>query len=147
MSDRERPKLKFEQALDRTDSGKREAFNALPIPPHCDPRILHHKNDECEFCSEAKELQDEREQLGISNTGHANRKYPCPADEARSKANYNAWPGNRPTTRLQIEENCKKLVEELKDIMNAKRAQCCVRDHNYDGNCDIHSAPGVLRIG
>lgn len=22
--------------------------------------------------------------------------------------------------------------------------QCCERDHNHDGNCDIHSAPGVL---
>ena len=24
--------------------------------------------------------------------------------------------------------------------------QCCERDHNHDGNCDIHSAPGVFRI-
>lgn len=24
--------------------------------------------------------------------------------------------------------------------------QCCKYDHNYDGNCHIHSAPGVLRI-
>lgn len=23
--------------------------------------------------------------------------------------------------------------------------QCCERDHDNDGNCDIHSAPGVLR--
>ena len=23
--------------------------------------------------------------------------------------------------------------------------QCCERDNNGDGNCDIHSAPGVLR--
>lgn len=23
---------------------------------------------------------------------------------------------------------------------------CCSRDHNGDGNCDIHSAPGILRI-
>ena len=23
--------------------------------------------------------------------------------------------------------------------------QCCMRDHNGDGNCYIHSAPGVLR--
>lgn len=25
------------------------------------------------------------------------------------------------------------------------KEQCCKRDHNRDGNCDIHSAPGVLR--
>lgn len=24
--------------------------------------------------------------------------------------------------------------------------QCCRFDHNYDGNCHVHSAPGVLRI-
>lgn len=23
--------------------------------------------------------------------------------------------------------------------------QCCERDHNRDGNCDVHSAPGILR--
>jgi len=26
-----------------------------------------------------------------------------------------------------------------------KGVQCCPRDHNHDGNCDIHSAPGVKR--
>ncbi len=26
------------------------------------------------------------------------------------------------------------------------KEQCCERDHNHDGNCDIHSAPGVLRL-
>jgi hypothetical protein len=23
--------------------------------------------------------------------------------------------------------------------------KCCERDHNEDGNCDIHSSPGVFR--
>jgi hypothetical protein len=26
-----------------------------------------------------------------------------------------------------------------------KRVQCCSRDYDKDGKCDIHSAPGVLR--
>lgn len=26
-----------------------------------------------------------------------------------------------------------------------KSVQCCERDHNHDGNCDVHSAPGVER--
>ena len=32
------------------------------------------------------------------------------------------------------------LITEL-----PRSEQCCERDHNNDGNCDIHSAPGVLR--
>lgn len=28
---------------------------------------------------------------------------------------------------------------------NAVNNRCCERDNDGDGNCDIHSAPGVLR--
>jgi hypothetical protein len=33
----------------------------------------------------------------------------------------------------------------LEEGLIPKRVQCCPRDNDYDGNCDIHSAPGVLR--
>jgi len=26
-----------------------------------------------------------------------------------------------------------------------KKAQCCERDHNHDGNCDVHPAVEVVR--
>jgi hypothetical protein len=54
-----------------------------------------HLPEECKYCADAKPLQEERERLGISNTGHANRKFPCPADQARSAKVYNRWPGNQ----------------------------------------------------
>jgi len=91
----ERPKTKWEHARDAFELGDREAFAHLPRPVHCDPRILH-AGEECVYCDQATELQAERERLGISNTGKQNRKWPCPADQARSAKNYNAWPGNRP---------------------------------------------------
>jgi hypothetical protein len=45
-------------------------------------------------------------------------------------------------------------VQRLKNLIHAhkleeglipKKIQCCSRDYDRDGNCDIHSAPGVLR--
>lgn len=64
--------------------------------PHCDSRILH-LPEECGYCADATVLQEERARLGISNSGHVNRQWPCPADQARSKAQYSLWPGNRPS--------------------------------------------------
>lgn len=63
--------------------------------PHCEARILHAPED-CEYCADAKALQAERAALDVSNTGRTNRKWPCPADRARSQVHQNAWPGNRP---------------------------------------------------
>lgn len=95
MSEGERPKTRWEHARDAFELGDREAFAHLPRPPHRDARILH-DDFECVYCAQSTELQEERKRLGISNTGKQNRKWPCPADQARSAKNYNAWPGNRP---------------------------------------------------
>lgn len=64
--------------------------------PHCDPRVLH-LPEECEFCAAATALQEERERLQVSNSGHANRRWPCPADVERGADSYHQWGGNRPT--------------------------------------------------
>lgn len=66
----------------------------MTIYPHCDNRILH-LPEECEFCAEATELQAQREREGISNTGHNNREWACPADLARGEKSLNSWRGNR----------------------------------------------------
>jgi|SRR5579885_1232922 len=73
--------------------------NETPWPvdskfPHCDARILHLASD-CGFCAQCIDLQEERERLGVSNTGQANRFWPCPADQARSSKSLNSWYGNR----------------------------------------------------
>jgi len=36
-----------------------------------------------------------------------------------------------------------ETVVELQEGLDPR--QCCKRDYNFDGNCDIHSAPGLLR--
>ena len=64
--------------------------------PHCDARILH-LPEECEYCAKATELQEERERLEVSNSGHQNRKWPCPVERARSLKGAHKWHGNRPT--------------------------------------------------
>jgi hypothetical protein len=32
-------------------------------------------------------------------------------------------------------------------MSESQKTQCCERDDDFDGNCDIHSAPGVYRFG
>ncbi len=71
-----------------------ETVGSIPIFPHCDGRILH-VPAECRYCAMSTELQEERERLGVSNTGCSNRAHPCPADVARGSDCYDAWPGNR----------------------------------------------------
>lgn len=116
-TDGERPKLTYERAQEAYTSGDRGAFHGLPRAPHCDGRILHHPTlDACDFCAQAIELQEERERLGISNSGHANRQWPCPADQARSKAQYSAWPGNRPKTEKQINDEAAAFAAELRRL-------------------------------
>ena len=39
----------------------------------------------------------------------------------------------------------KAKSKNSKKKANEEQVQCCSRDHNKDGNCDIHSAPGVSR--
>lgn len=105
-----RPKLLIEKAANGEIS-----WDQVPRAPHCDYRILHVPKD-CVFCSDAVELQEEREALGISNTGHANRKWPCPADNARSSKSLNAWGGNRAKTRKDLEENDKAFKDLFEKI-------------------------------
>lgn len=62
--------------------------------PHCDSMILHVPG-ECEYCAQATWLQEERVRLDVSNTGHTNRAWPCPADRRRSADDYDAWGGNK----------------------------------------------------
>ena len=99
----ERPKLSIE--------GPYETWPCRA--PHCDSRILHHVDDGCDFCKQAVPLQEERERLGVSNTGRANRKFPCPADQARSAKDYHRWPGNQPKTIAQVDEEAARFVDEL----------------------------------
>lgn len=84
--------------------------------PHCDPRVLH-KPEECKFCGDAVILQEEREKLGVSNTGHANRAWPCPADKARGSKSLNAWHGNRAATEAQLEDESKEWKKLSKDLI------------------------------
>lgn len=70
-------------------------YSNFPCPfPHCDSRILH-LPEECRYCAMFTALQEERAAKDISNTGHQNRRWTCPADEARTPEQYNAWSGNR----------------------------------------------------
>jgi hypothetical protein len=41
----------------------------------------------------------------------------------------------------------KELNGPQKITKGAKKTgePCCDRDHNHDGNCDVHASPGVLR--
>lgn len=66
-------------------------------PPHCDQRVLHAPG-ECEVCDLCPELQAERDALDVCFSGKTDRRWPCPADEARGAA-HQRWHGNRPWRR------------------------------------------------
>lgn len=106
-----KPKLLVEKVMDKEAEWPKDIRF-----PHCDARVLH-LPEECMFCADAKELQKERQDLNVSNTGHANRSWPCPADKARSSESLNSWGGNRPSTKEQWEADWKKFQEELKDYL------------------------------
>jgi hypothetical protein len=108
-----KPKLLIEKILD-----KEASYDQCPERfPHCDARILHIPSD-CVYCAKATWLQKEREDRGVSNTGHSNRSWPCPADKVRSKSSQNSWGGNRPKTNKDLEEE-DKFWKELKDKLKA----------------------------
>ena len=44
-----------------------------------------------------------------------------------------------------IESNMDIHLSRVLNLLKNPKGQCCERDYNYDGNCDIHSAPGVLK--
>lgn len=65
--------------------------------PHCDPRILHDPEDECEVCDQHPEWQELRKMWKINFTG---KRVPdfiiCPSELERPLDTINAWPNNRP---------------------------------------------------
>jgi hypothetical protein len=64
--------------------------------PHCDSRILHAPEDNCEACNTFPEWQELREVWKINFTGHYDPdKKMCPAEEARGLGSLNKWHGNR----------------------------------------------------
>lgn len=76
-------------------------------PPHCDQRVLHAPEDNCEFCNMHPEWQELRRMWGIAFTGHSfdnkgvphvdeygNMTLPCPAEYNRGMASVNGWHGN-----------------------------------------------------
>jgi hypothetical protein len=82
------PKTKVERAM-----AKEIPWDDLGTLPHCDARVLH-LPEECTYCADRVDLQEERVELGVSNTGVTNRAWPCPADKARSSDSLNGWYGN-----------------------------------------------------
>lgn len=106
-----RPKTEVERAM----AGEID-WDALPErAPHCDPRVLH-KPEECKFCADATLLQAEREKLEISNTGHANRKWPCPGDRERGSKSINGWYGNQAKTQEQLDADWEEWRKQLAEL-------------------------------
>ena len=116
-----REKLLVEKGLDSEMSWSAIGSRGIRFP-HCDARILHLPT-ECFFCKEAVDLQKERELLEVSNTGHANRKWPCPADQARSAKIMNSWPGNRAKTLEDLDKEARELEEFWKESYDAQVPQ------------------------
>lgn len=114
-----RPDLYCDKANDgRVPWDQLPKFNYRAVEytfPHCDPRVLHLPS-ECMYCAAATELQDERAREGVSNTGHANRAWPCPADHARSSQSLNSWSGNRPWTADQLKERDEAIAKEAEEL-------------------------------
>lgn len=123
-----RPKLLVEKMMDKEIPWEKcpERF------PHCDARVLH-KPEECVFCAKAEILQKEREDLNVSNTGHANRAWPCPGDRQRGSTSLNAWHGNRAMTQADLDAEDKwweEFKEKYKDEFNKhiKEANEIIKD-------------------
>lgn len=104
-----RPKLAVDKFLDKEMTYEEmpgiESCGDTCCFPHCDMRILH-APDECSSCAKFEWLQDERTRLDVSNSGKMNRRWQCPADEARGAPvmrgtttvdhGYHMWGGNIP---------------------------------------------------
>lgn len=96
--------------------------------PHCDPRVLHAPEDNCEFCNEHPLWQELRRSWGIAFTGHSydkdgklfvdeygNTQQPCPAEAARGMESINGWHGNIAMTPERI-----KATDEFFDNIRKK---------------------------
>lgn len=93
--------------------------------PHCDPRVLHAPEDNCEFCNAHEEWQELRQYWGIAFTGHSydskgqpfvdehgNVTMPCPAEYNRGMTSVNGWHGNVAFTP-EVKEAFERGMEEL----------------------------------
>lgn len=70
--------------------------------PHCDPKVLHAPG-ECQHCDKHPEWQALRQIWAIAFTGYDAQQgeLPCPAENARGRANCQAWGGNKPKPELK----------------------------------------------
>lgn len=99
--------------------------------PHCDQRVLHAPEDNCEYCNAHPEWQALRLAWGIAFTGHSfdkngklhvdeygNTTQPCPAEANRGMQSLNSWHGNVAMTpeasaaRDEYFENLHKDISE-----------------------------------
>ena len=96
--------------------------------PHCDPRILHAPEDNCEFCNMHGEWQELRKAWGIAFTGHSfdekGNPYldeqggvilPCPAQYNRGLTSVNGWHGN-----VAFTPEVKEIRERELDALNQR---------------------------
>jgi len=100
--------------------------------PHCDPRVLHAPEDNCEFCNMHGEWQELRKAWGIAFTGHSfdekGNPYldeqggvilPCPAQYNRGLTSVNGWHGNRaftPEVKEIMDRELDQLNERFPDV-------------------------------
>ena len=99
--------------------------------PHCDPRVLHAPEDNCEFCNRHPEWQELRRAWGIAFTGHSfdkqgqpavdeqgNVTLPCPAEYNRGMTSVNSWHGNvafTPEVSKAFDEEMDRMHKHLAD--------------------------------
>lgn len=100
--------------------------------PHCDPRVLHAPEDNCEFCNHHPDWQELRKYWRIAFTGHSydengslfadeygNLIQPCPAEVVRGIKSINSWGGNIPHTP-EVAQEQKKHFEGLKELFKGR---------------------------
>jgi hypothetical protein len=99
--------------------------------PHCDPRVLHAPEDNCQWCNMHPEWQELRKMWGIAFTGHSfdkhgkpfedqygNTQLPCPAEANRGMRSINSWGGNiafTPEVEKATDEAFDKFRREFKE--------------------------------
>jgi len=100
--------------------------------PHCDQRVLHAPEDNCEFCNMHPEWQELRKAWGIAFTGHSydsdgklfvdeynNVQMPCPAEANRGMKSINGWSGNVAFTP-EVQAAREEQMQELRERISAK---------------------------
>jgi hypothetical protein len=96
-------------------------------PPHCDQRVLHAPEDNCQVCNGHPEWQELRELWGINFTGHNDPdKLPCPAQTERSIKDINQWRGNVPLTPdvlKALDEFKTSMTEVVEELTEKRRRQ------------------------